>query len=164
MAKREAMFMESTEVPAERTAAEVVGLLARAGARRTTVEYDDAGAPIAIEFGLVVPGFSVPFPFSVPVRTARIYDLLQERRGHPNSRSQVVDRAKHDRDKARRIAWRQVYRWMEAQLAMVDAGMAKRQEVFMPYLLDTASGKTLFELMEGSGFKQLAAAGGFEAK
>lgn len=52
---------------------------------------------------------------------------------------------KSDEDKARRVAWRQIYRWVQAQLALVDTEMVKVEEVFFPYI-QTKNGHTLYEL------------------
>ena len=55
---------------------------------------------------------------------------------------------------AKRIAWRQILRWVEAQLALVETGMVKIQEVFIPYML-MDKGKTLYEKLEETQFKML---------
>ena len=51
---------------------------------------------------------------------------------------------------ARRVAWRQVLRWVEAQLALVETNMVKIQEVFFPYI-QTKSGHTVYEIQEKKG-------------
>ena len=42
------------------------------------------------------------------------------------------------------MAWRLVLRWLEAQLAMIRAGLASLDEVFLPYAQDQ-NGVTLYE-------------------
>ena len=44
--------METTEVPADRSASEIVGLLVRAGARQIGMEYDGKGELIGLKFVL----------------------------------------------------------------------------------------------------------------
>lgn len=56
---------------------------------------------------------------------------------------------------AKRIAWRQILRWVEAQLALVETDMVKMQEVFMPYIQVNIKGQTLYEKLEESKFKML---------
>ena len=56
------------------------------------------------------------------------------------------------RAQAERVGWRQLLRWVQAQLAMIEVGMAQRAEVFMPYI-QQADGRTFFEYFEA---KQLA--------
>ncbi|MDD4980682.1 MAG: hypothetical protein PHC54_05390 [Candidatus Omnitrophica bacterium] len=53
---------------------------------------------------------------------------------------------------AKRVAWRQILRWVEAQMALVETNMVKIQEVFMPYIQMTISGQTLYEKIEQKGF------------
>jgi hypothetical protein len=33
------------------------------------------------------------------------------------------------------VAWRQILRWVEAQLALIDTGMVQPQEVFLSYAI-----------------------------
>jgi hypothetical protein len=40
---------------------------------------------------------------------------------------------------------------VQAQIALLEIGMAKMEEVFLPYMLDR-EGRTLFERMEQRGF------------
>lgn len=53
---------------------------------------------------------------------------------------------------AKRIAWRQILRWVEAQMAFVETGMVKMEEVFMPYI-QVGIDETLFDRLEGQGFR-----------
>lgn len=61
-----------------------------------------------------------------------------------------------DRQQAERVAWRQLLRWVQAQLAMIECGMTEASEVFFPYM-QMLSGNTIYELFKASEFKQLAA-------
>ena len=61
-----------------------------------------------------------------------------------------------DRAQAERVAWRQVLRWVEVQVAMIDCGMADPAEVFLPYAI-TASGRTVYQLFAETGTKMLSA-------
>jgi hypothetical protein len=58
-------------------------------------------------------------------------------------------------EQAKRIAWRQILRWSEAQVALIETEMVKTEEVFMPYIQLDSSGKTLFEKIQEGNFKQL---------
>ena len=52
--------------------------------------------------------------------------------------------ASKDREQAERIAWRQMFWWLKAQLALVDMGMVESAEVLMPYML-APDGRTFFD-------------------
>lgn len=58
-----------------------------------------------------------------------------------------------------RTAWRQVLRWVEAQLSMIEIGMVQTHEVFQPYALIPGTEKTMFEAWE-SQMKALPAPAG----
>ena len=60
---------------------------------------------------------------------------------------------------AKRVAWRQILRWVQAQLAMIDTGMVKSEEVFLPYAMVNASDgqKTMYEAMAERKFMALPA-------
>ena len=48
-----------------------------------------------------------------------------------------------DRAQAERVAWRVLKDWLEAQLALIEAGVADMAEVMLPYL-HVAPGVTLY--------------------
>ena len=52
---------------------------------------------------------------------------------------------------AYRVAWRNILDWVQAQMALLEIGMAKMEEVFLPYMQDR-EGVTVFERMEQRGF------------
>lgn len=56
-----------------------------------------------------------------------------------------------DQIQAVRVAWRIVKDWVVAQMALVDTGMVKTEEVFLPYLV-TGNGQTLFQKLSNDKF------------
>ncbi len=142
------LFMETTRISADKTAAEISALLGRAGAERVISEYATIGgrrAVVAIYFQLAVGGHAVPY--RLPIRTAPIRrQLAAKRRRMPPAELDVW---------AERVAWRQILRWLEAQLALVQTEMASMAEVFLPYLQVSLT-RTLYEQIEHEGFKQFA--------
>ena len=147
MAKK-TLYMESTEISVERTAAEITSELVSAGARQISMEYADGGRVLGMNFVLIVGG--LPYPFKLPVRTESIYAIFQQRRSRLTTASEQQDRAQADR-----VAWRQLLRWVQAQMAIVETGMVQTREVFMPYLLEPSGRKTMFEYLEETRFKAL---------
>lgn len=147
---RKALYMETTEVDATRTAGEIVGELVKSGATSINTEYAD-GVVSGLRWVMKVHGNDVLF--DMPVRVDPIFKILQ-------SRHQSYKRAgffQKDTEQARRVAWRQLLRWVQAQNAMIDCGMAAPEEVYLPYLFDVHSSKTLFQKLSESKFKMLAA-------
>lgn len=143
------IFMGSTDIPVERTSGMITSILVQAGARSINLEYDEKGNPIGISFALVVN--ALPFAFKLPVRVEPVFKAINGSRKSSHDRS---IKAANDREQAERVAWRQIFRWLQAQLAMIQTNMVQVQEVFLPYMTEQ-SGKTLFEVMTEQRFKAL---------
>ncbi len=148
MATKKPIYMESTQIPAERTAAEVSSCLVQAGALSVSVRYD-AGKVIGMSWTMRIGPSEMQF--SMPARIEPVYALLMSRRPSSGEWLPEVDKLRI-RSQAERVGWRQLLRWTQAQLAMIEVGTAKNAEVFMPYM-QQADGSTFFEYFES---KQLA--------
>ncbi len=151
------LHMETTKIAPEKTAQEIGAMLAKAGVVAVHTEYKDKKI-VALSFSIDINGSVVPF--RLPVRTEKLFDYFQARRDRYNR----SDAAERDRAQAERVGWRQIYRWIQAQLALVDTGMVKAEEVFLPYV-QTGIDETLFQRLDAGGFKQLSErleAGGFK--
>ena len=148
MASKKPIFMETTGIAPERTAAEVSSCLVQAGATSVSVRYDQ-GKIVGMSWTMRVGPNEMQF--SMPARIDPVYRLLMSRR--PNGGKYLYEADKQRiRQQAERVGWRQLLRWTQAQLAMIEVGMAKNAEVFMPYM-QQSDGSTFFEYFES---KQLA--------
>jgi len=58
------------------------------------------------------------------------------------------------KEQAARVAWRVVKDWLEAQLAMIEAGMVDLEQVFLAYAQNPA-GETIYEVMRSQRFSNL---------
>jgi hypothetical protein len=147
------MFMETTDVPAARSAAQIAEKLVSIGARRVSMMYDDERRIRGVDFTLVFGRLELPF--SIP---ARIEALIANERFAPSSRDY-----ERRREHAERVAWRQLFRWVEAQCAIIDTGMVTNIEVFTPYRCLTGEygeRRTLYEAMIENEMKMLPPANG----
>jgi hypothetical protein len=136
--------METTKISAERTAQEIVCLLAAAGATAVLTDYSRDRKICGLAFKLDVGGSQMPF--SLPARIDPVFQRIQKGRAPRNrTKNEPADRLQ-----AERVAWRQLLRWIQAQLAMIETGMVAAQEVFLPYA-QGAGGKTLYEALTASG-------------
>jgi len=136
--------METTKISASQTVGEIQRLLGNYGASAVLTEYEK-GEVIAVSFRVLFNGQHIPF--RLPCRWQAIFKKLQsKRKRRPYNRN--------DETQARRVAWRQILRWIEAQLALVDTEMVQIQEVFMPYL-QMNTGKTLYEQLEETKFRMI---------
>ena len=57
----------------------------------------------------------------------------------------------YSQEQAARVAWRCLKSWVEAQMALIQIGMATMDQVFLPYVLND-EGKTLYEVARDSKF------------
>jgi hypothetical protein len=152
MAQKQTLFMETTEVPAERTAAEISSLLMQAGATQIATDCE-GGWIVGLRWTMRIDGMELMF--GMPARVKPLYELFAQRKGW--GRPYGADGKPTDPQlwlKATRVGWRQLFRWTQAQVAMIDTGMVKVQEVFLPYWRPDGA-KSLFEMMENSKFKAL---------
>jgi hypothetical protein len=134
------LFMESTEISPTRTAAEVSACLIAAGATQIATDYE-SGKVTGLRWSMRMNGRDVLFV--MPTRVEPVYQILLKRRNtYVDSKEKI-----RLREKAERVAWRQLLRWTQAQLAMIETGMVQAVEVFMPYI-EYAPGKTMFAALE----------------
>lgn len=128
----------TTTISVEKSARDVQMLLLKHHALRISQDYDKERVigitfDVKTEFGLR--------SFALPVRTDGVLAALKADRSlKPSQRT---------REQAERVAWRIAKDWLEVQFAFVDSGVAKFDEVMMPYMLDGNS-NTMFDLYRGS--------------
>ena len=141
------IFMGTTKISVNKTVGQIQGLLAMVGAVSVLIDYD-AGQPSAISFKIQLNDRFLPF--RLPCRWDAIHKILSERRKRFRA-GQKEDLE----DQGKRIAWRQILRWTEAQIALIETEMVKTEEVFLPYIQLDSTGRTLFEKIQEGNFKQL---------
>lgn len=134
------IFTGTTKIEALKTISEIYACLVRAGACSTSTEYGPTGMVAAVRFSLEPPKAPFAVSFRLPCRTEK---LLKHLRG--------------DKAQAERTAWRQVLRWVEAQCAIIDAGMVQTHEVFLPYAALPGTDQTMFQAWESQGELLIAA-------
>lgn len=124
----------TTKISTGKTVGEIHKMLAKAGAKAILSEYDDEGEVSAVSFKMLVNGGEIGF--QLPVDSEKVLAVLRGQRG--------VETRYKTPEQAKRVAWRIVKDWVEAQLAIIETQMVKPDQVFLPYAV-TQSGKTLYE-------------------
>lgn len=142
------LYMETTRIAAERTVSEIQQLLSKYGAKAILMEYEGCQVS-AVSFQYVVEGQTLPF--RLPCRWKNMESALRQGGKRPRYDDTYETWA-------RRVAWRQILRWTEAQLALVETSMVKIQEVFFPYMV-VKGGSTIYEIQEQKNFGLLLGAG-----
>lgn len=136
------LFMETTRIAESRTVSEIEGILAENKADSILKEYE-AGAIKAVSFKIPVNGQLIPF--HLPCRWKELETLFRKSGKRPKSDDTFETWS-------RRVAWRQILRWVEAQFALVQTGMVKTEEVFLPYM-QYKTGETVYERLADSKFR-----------
>lgn len=137
------LYMETTRIEPEKTVAEIISLLKGLGLRQIMQDYDDDGLA-GLAFRIECSGNLIPF--ILPIHIEPVFKLLNHRR-QPGRRN---EKAPDDLEQARRVAWRILYKWIQSQVAFIETGMVKTEEVFFSYMA-TPDGSTLFKMMEAKG-------------
>ena len=132
----------TTKVNAKDTVDQLQSKLAEAGASGVSIEYE-GGEPVALSFALNLRGQQ--FNYRLPSNWRGVKAALE--------RDNVETRYRNDAQ-AKRVAWRIVKDWTEAQLALIDAGLAELGRVFLPYVL-SKDGRTLYEIFKEEEMPQL---------
>ena len=138
------IYMGSTGIDPEKTIGEIMSLLSRHNISKIVSSYED-GQIVGLMFSISFQGTEIPF--KLPVRWEPVFAAMAKDKQTPNHLC--------TEKQARRVAWRLILRWIEAQLAMAEIGMADIKEVFMPYLYDVKEQKTWYQIMEASKWPML---------
>ncbi|HUX54282.1 MAG TPA: hypothetical protein VMV56_07705 [Williamwhitmania sp.] len=139
--------MESTQKEPEETIQEIMILLRDYKVRDVLTNYNDSGNISAVSFRVIVNDQLVPF--KLPANHIPLWNLAK------NKKTKYI----RTEDQARRVAWRQVYKWIQSQLAMIDIGMVKFEQVFMPYILIKHDQTIYDHFIEQGNFSKLLGSG-----
>jgi len=139
-----AILNYTTSVDAVKTAMEIQRKLAKAGAQAILCEYDDNGVMSAMSFRTQTPHGAIFF--RLPAQMDGVYRAL--------CKDSKVPRRLKTHEQAAKVAWRILKDWIEAQLAIIESGLAELTQVFLPYAQD-ANGSTVYESIKNKGFGAL---------
>ena len=144
----------STTIPVEKTVAEIEKLLSQNKAQRILKEFDGAGSLTSISF--IISTEYGPMPIKLPMNVRAVMQVINNQareytvRGRTKSRL-VPKRFIDDMEQAKRVGWRIIKDWLEAQCALLQLQMVKVQEIFLPYVV-MKDGKTFYEQIEDRKF------------
>jgi len=60
-----------------------------------------------------------------------------------------------NKEQAYKVGWRIIKDWLDAQLSLLAIEMVKIEEIFLPYIYDFNTKKTMFQIIEDKGFQVL---------
>lgn len=119
-------------------AAKIMQCLATKGARAVTVQYE-SNVPSGLSFVITVKG--MPISFLLPCNVDGVKRCLAK-----------TNASKSD-EHATRVAWAIVKDWVEAQMAVIEAGQVTMEQVFLPYAV-IRDGFTAFDLFLNEASRQ----------
>lgn len=127
----------TTKISPDNTVAQIERILVNNGAKAVLKEYDEDGFISSLAFNVDTPHGEMPIRLPVDVQaTLRVLEK--------QSRTGRLPRHFVNEAQARRIAWRIIKDWIEAQVAILETEMVKLDQIFLPYTI-MKSGKTLYE-------------------
>jgi hypothetical protein len=140
-----AILNYTTQVNANKSVGEIYAILSKAKVQEIATDFED-GQPSGIRFKLIY--LEQPIYFRLPCNVDGVLKSLCRAKGVPNRL--------RNREQARRVAWRIIKDWVEAQSAIVEAQQAEMTEVFLPYVINE-NNQTLFQAFTESKQKLLSA-------
>lgn len=138
-----AILNYTTTIDPFKTIGEIQAILVKHGASNISVDYVNS-SPSALTFLINLNGEFVNF--RLPSNHTGVYKAL--------CKDKDVPKRYKTEEQARKVAWRIVKDWVEAQMAIIQAGLATLPEVFLPYAV-VANGQTLYESVSQNGMKFL---------
>ena len=125
----------STTIDPTKSAAECIARLAAHGATAIGMTYE-VGFPNGLQFQIQTPQGLMAY--ALPVNVAGTHKALQKA-----ARERRIPQSKATLDQAKRTGWRVIKDWLEAQLALIEAGVADMSEVMLPWML--VDGQTVYQ-------------------
>ena len=138
------MLDYTSKVPVSRTIAQIQAKLIEHGARAILMEYGADGRVKALAFNVKMPNGDLPI--RLPINTVATLVVLKRQ---ADGREIPAGYAKDEH--AYRVAWRNIFHWVSAQMALLETEMVKLEEIFLPYVI-TPGGKSLYQVMARKGF------------
>lgn len=149
-----ALLNYSTEVPEDKSIVEIQAALRKAGARRVAVDYNARDEPASVSFWLETPFGRREFRMPAPDQ-AKVLKLLQQTFDDFKRRGKRTDHMTVSEEQARRVSWRIMKDWLEAQSAIVEVGAVTLDQVMTPYLVVDDTGTTLYRSLVDTGARYL---------
>lgn len=147
----------TTQIQVEKTIAEIEKMLAESGAEKIIKEYDGEGGINSISF--MISTEKGRLSFKMPMNVKAVMQVINNQTGEYiggyNKRRVIPIKFHNDMDQARRVGWRIIKDWLEAQLALFFLQMVKIEEIFLPYMYNEKTNETMFQMLEKKGFANL---------
>ncbi len=139
----------STKITAVQTVSEIEFILVRHGATDLWKQYDRAGKITSLTFAVITEQGKIPFRLYINIEAVR--HILAEQ--HKNGKGKGISLPQSvDIEHARNVGWRILKDMLDAQMAMIEVGGRKLEQIFLADIWDVQSGKTFFEVIQEKKF------------
>lgn len=142
----------STSIAVETTIAEIEKMLAKYGCAKIMKEYDGNGNVVALSF--IVASVHGNLPIKLPLRLEKILDVFKIQVSNKKLPKKFWT-GEWAEQQAGRVGWRIIRDWLDAQLTLLGIEMVKVEEIFLPYIYNPKTQKSLFEMLEERKFNVL---------
>jgi hypothetical protein len=139
----------STSIAVEKTIAEIELMLAKYGASKIMKEFDGKGRPYRLSFAIDTDHGEMPV--KLPMNAAGLLNVFKVQVSDGKLPRRFWG-SEWSEEQAMRVGWRVIKDWLDSQLALLTIDMVKIEEIFLPYIYNAKLGKTMFELLEQTGF------------
>jgi hypothetical protein len=126
----------TTTIDPDKSAIECIAILTRHGASKIGISVGEDKTPDGLEFVIRTP-FG-PRGYSMPVNIAGTEKALLKA-----WRDGRIERRFKEPAQARRVAWRVLKDWLEAQMALIESGAVDLPQVMLPYMM-VSENRTLY--------------------
>lgn len=139
----------STSIPANRTIAEIEKMLTKYGAKKIMKEYNENGEPIRLIFSIVTEHgqMGVKLPIK-PDKLLEVFKIQVSNKLLP----QRFWSGEWVEAQAKRVAWRIIKDWLDAQLTLLNIEQVRLEEIFLPYLYNDKLQMTVYEMLNEGKF------------
>ena len=131
----------TTKVEAIKTVYEIQGILASHGAKTILINYANDSSIESLSFQVDTPHGMLGI--RLPVDPDAAMKVLDKQKVPPRYKT---------KPQAIRIAWRILKDWVEAQMAILETEMVRMEQIFLPYIISSKTGQTVYELLEQRHF------------
>jgi hypothetical protein len=141
---KKSLHMETTSISVIKTCAEIEAVLLEHNAKGVYKEFK-GGQVEGVQFMLEIANQDIPY--KLPFRWKAIQRMAEE--GKTGYRKTIEE------EQARRVAARIALRWIQAQMALVEVGMADMAEVFLPYTMIDSENSFYERILQQGGMPKM---------
>lgn len=134
----------TTQVNMHRTISEIEEILWDHGATQISKQSED-GIPSALYF--TVPFNDMPINYKLPANWKSVLKILKD---DPDVTGKF-----ETKKQAIRVSWRNIKDWIASQMALIETDMVSMDQIFLPFMVDPETDKTVHDRFVEQGPKLL---------